>query len=364
MKIGPHLHTHSVPEDHGVRWFAHLYWRLPSRTEPCWACRDSKHDEPTGREIPIRVRRNEEHGMEEWEQRRRGELGIDDYTCLACAGTKHKLNRECQKKLAAASLEATPNRTHAFTHAEVTLGGRGGEEGLQLALAVPKVFAVWLSFQLPWTPWDWLLVPERMGYDERTVGLKLYGSKLHLMVIAPEGGSTSTPRFTWTKWLRGGRDRRRRHRPDPMSSRWKALDGWEFRLELNPLTLLFGSPKRIAMAPVSEPVRTVVAMPEGNYPATVKLEKWTYARPRWPRWPLRREVVMRGDVDLDVAIPVPGKGENSWDIDDDAIYSSSGPYRTVAAAVASVAESALSKRERYARRDWVPDAGWPAEVSR
>ena len=34
-------------------------------------------------------------------------------------------------------------------------------------------------------------------------------------------------------------------------------------------------------------------------------------------------------------IPVPGKGENSWDCDDDAIHSSHGPHSTVHQAVAA-----------------------------
>ena len=60
-------------------------------------------------------------------------------------------------------------------------------------------------------------------------------------------------------------------------------------------------------------------MPEGKYPAHVKRERRTWKRPRW------FTPLVRGywDVDVESGIPVPGKGENSWDCDDDAIFASS-----------------------------------------
>jgi hypothetical protein len=60
-------------------------------------------------------------------------------------------------------------------------------------------------------------------------------------------------------------------------------------------------------------------MPEGKYPAHVKRERRTWKRPRWFT-PLVREY---WDVDVESGIRVPGKGENSWDCDDDAIFASS-----------------------------------------
>lgn len=111
------------------------------------------------------------------------------------------------------------------------------------------------------------------------------------------------------------------------------------------------------------PVDVVVPMPEGAYKATVTLERATWTRPRWP-WP---QVVDRYDLDvvsrpgpqgpyvpeleadgtrLPGYIPVPGKGENSWDCGGDGTFSQSGPGRTVEAAIGDVVEGVLRTRRR------------------
>lgn len=78
---------------------------------------------------------------------------------------------------------------------------------------------------------------------------------------------------------------------------------------------LFGKPKH-SLEILSE---QDITMPEGKYPAHVKRERRTWKRPRGFT-PLVREY---WDVDVESGIPVPGKGENSWDRDDDAIFASS-----------------------------------------
>jgi hypothetical protein len=93
-------------------------------------------------------------------------------------------------------------------------------------------------------------------------------------------------------------------------------------------------------------VRTVVPMPEGTYDATVEIKRGTWKRRRlffW--WP----AIHHFDYDItpDRPIPVPGKGENSWDCGDDAIYSSSGSGRTVHAAVSSLVDSVYRQRTQY-----------------
>lgn len=97
--------------------------------------------------------------------------------------------------------------------------------------------------------------------------------------------------------------------------------------------------------------RTVVPMPEGSYPATVKLERWTWKRPRSPRAKHR----FMSDVKPDTPVPVPGKGENSWDCDDDAVCSSGGSATTVHAAVTAFVGSVLRSRERHGGSiEWQP----------
>ncbi len=99
-----------------------------------------------------------------------------------------------------------------------------------------------------------------------------------------------------------------------------------------------------------------LVMPEGVYPATVELFTSTWKRPRWPF----STSIARADVEIAGGIPIPGDGENSWDIDDDAIYGMTCPSGTVEEALSSIRESAMRDRRRNGGFAWVPADGWPA----
>lgn len=107
----------------------------------------------------------------------------------------------------------------------------------------------------------------------------------------------------------------------------------------------------------AESTLATVPMPEGNYAATIKREDRTWKRKRWP-WPSQR----RTDYSIDIpgGIPVPGKGENSWDCEDDGIYGTGGS--SPIDAVANATRAALRQRARYAGPGWVPTAGWPVSA--
>jgi hypothetical protein len=92
-----------------------------------------------------------------------------------------------------------------------------------------------------------------------------------------------------------------------------------------------------------------IPMPEKSYPATVKFEECTWKRPRW--FPTR---IIRATVDIPEGVPVPGKGENSWDCGEDAIYSSTFPAGTIAEAVGKVVQSAMRDRIKYGGLNWRP----------
>ena len=61
---------------------------------------------------------------------------------------------------------------------------------------------------------------------------------------------------------------------------------------------------------------TVVLMPEGTYGAEVILSD---VRHEWPRFK-RPKTYQTAEIKVEGGIPEPGKGENSWDIDDDATF--------------------------------------------
>lgn len=113
------------------------------------------------------------------------------------------------------------------------------------------------------------------------------------------------------------------------------------------------------------PVDVVIPMPEGGYRATVTIKRSTWNRPRWP-WPQEHygyevDVLSRPGPDgpylpegtgprTNGYIPVPGKGENSWDCGGDGIFAMSGPGKTVEKAIGDVVASALRDRKRHAGR--------------
>lgn len=104
-----------------------------------------------------------------------------------------------------------------------------------------------------------------------------------------------------------------------------------------------------------------LAMPEGTYPAKVTLYTSEWKRPRWPWWPMTRRV-NRADIDVENGVPIPGKGDNGWDMDDDAIFSMTCMSETVDEALEKIRKSTLGDRERRAGKGWVPDVGWPAHL--
>ena len=125
---------------------------------------------------------------------------------------------------------------------------------------------------------------------------------------------------------------------------WKRWVGWE--------------PSHVGWETL-DTVRTVIPMPEGNYDATVNLIRGTWRRRRLFRFTPKVHR-FRAEIIPDTPIPVPGKGENSWDCDDDYISESSGPWRTAEEAVAGIIRSVYRDRTRYGNGpEWQPAGRLP-----
>jgi hypothetical protein len=97
-----------------------------------------------------------------------------------------------------------------------------------------------------------------------------------------------------------------------------------------------------------------VKMPEGDYPCEVIHTEATWTRPRFIK-PIK---ITRFEVIPDIPIPEPGKGENGWDIDDDALCSSMVQANSVKDALEQVAESVMKTRIKRAGEKWVPVKGF------
>ena len=101
----------------------------------------------------------------------------------------------------------------------------------------------------------------------------------------------------------------------------------------------------------------VVSMSEWNYEAIYQITRHMNV------WPIRfgrvrdPHVWHRVEIEPGAPIPVPGKGENSWDMGDDHIHSTSVAGQNVSEAIGKLVASALSTRQRHGGQHMsVPEA--------
>lgn len=209
----------------------------------------------------------------------------------------------------------------------------GGDEdfGFHWSLGVPWLFTFYLTVA-GFRPVVWLarlLLPKQ---PEKYGGLHGYNDEREIRIAIHDW------EIWWTVW-RASMAGWSRQVP-----RWR--DGnWNF------LDTLLG--KQSYSTRDLKTVETVVPMPEGCYPATVRLFESTWKRPRW-----FASRLVRADVKVERGIPFPGKGENSYDCGDGALHGLTTKADTIEEAIAATVESALRSRRRYGGSvDWQPSAG-------
>lgn len=211
----------------------------------------------------------------------------------------------------------------------------------------------WATFAMAWT------IPTRfchVGFDSGGGDGELFGLELACWLFAvwfhyePARWRQVRSRSYQLSWHDGGLwcqwgTNQWGDMPD-----WKQPPRWR-RWHFDPMDFLLG---RMHYDSRDLQTRHVeIPTPEGLCPARVRFFESTWKRPRWPWWPLTRRMV-RSDIDLQKPIPIPGKGENSWDCDEDAIYSLTCRATTVAEAVAAVVKSYVETRERHGGSNWRP----------
>lgn len=204
-----------------------------------------------------------------------------------------------------------------FAHAGVKIEPMEGE--VVLSAAVPPI-ALWFGFQ------NYRAVHRIMkGHEAREIRFAAHdGCVWWSLWTDPDSWSSKTPR-----WRQGS-----------FSVADAILGRQEMKREV-----------------VGEPEIVTIPMPEGNYLGRSTIERVTWKRPRW--FAERRT---KASVTMDPRederfkpIPTPDKGENSYDIDEDALYSISTEARTHGEAVAKVVESVLTTRERRGGLNWRPE---------
>lgn len=150
--------------------------------------------------------------------------------------------------------------------------------------------------------------------------------------------------FAWAEWAEdcGMTDYYRRQVPRKHTA-LQLWPGWQFALRFPPLlTWIFGREEREKRILDTKPVS--FEMDGRKYEGTWTLELWESTRTRWP-WSYKRSV----SSNLEVPNPpmFAGKGENSWDCGDDAIYGMGSREITPAKTVGDYIKRVLEYRERY-----------------
>jgi hypothetical protein len=134
---------------------------------------------------------------------------------------------------------------------------------------------------------------------------------------------------------------------DPME--WRSRDPWWWSFTINPADLILGR-RQYSERVLREDVRPLV-MPERAYPVEIKLVEATWKRPRW----FFPEKIVRAHIEIEGGVPVPGKGENSWDCGEDATFGLTCPANTFDEALSKLYASVMRDRERHGGKNWKPE---------
>lgn len=121
---------------------------------------------------------------------------------------------------------------------------------------------------------------------------------------------------------------------------------WERGFCFHIVDWLIGEPKHSSKN--LEERQMVINMPERPYIANVRMHLDSWKR-RW-YWPIDR--IKRATIDVPEGIPIPGKGENSWDCGDDKRFGSTLPAEDPKDAVRKFISSIKQTREDRGGKDW------------
>lgn len=220
-----------------------------------------------------------------------------------------------------------------FRSVEIRLNSIDNDRGVGLFIGIPRVFDYWFEVSHS--------AINRYLPTKKTKSYANPGTFWDMPITKKIGASWHDSTLWWSLWETCGE--------------WSNTQPWWWGGAFNPKRFLLGRSKYSKREVVEGD--TVLAMPEGDYPVEAKIYTAIWKRPRWP------STVRRVELDFPTPVPVPGKGESSWDMDDDAIHSTTMAAETVAEALDREVKHILNERLRHGGRDWIPDAGWPVTTA-
>jgi hypothetical protein len=219
-----------------------------------------------------------------------------------------------------------------FLHAEIRLNAIDGCSGVQIALSIRKLFDVWFTFDHPSLK-RWMPTKRTKSYSRQRIE-----EYWDMPIEKNIGVSWHSRTFWWSLWETSGE--------------WSRRQPWWWGGSFDPKRFLLGKAKHSKENEIG--VKATITMPEGEYKVIGSQYTSVWRRSRWPI-PKR---LKRFDIEFEPPIPVPGKGENSWDLDDDAIFGATIAGQTIEEILNKERDSILNIRERYSGVDWIPDDGW------
>lgn len=206
-----------------------------------------------------------------------------------------------------------------------------GEGSLHFSLGFWKLFTFYFKFSQPWVG-TLLYVPpdERMRSTYNYKPQHDWGNHYIVSLKVHDG-------YVWWEFFQS-------------SMEWKSGDPpWRTHC-FHVKDWVLG--KEVYSSEVLETRQVGVPMPEATYAATAKLtlDRW---KGRFHTKSVKRVII---DMAEGQQIPVPGKGENSWDCGEDATYSITCAAHTIEEGVGHLVGSVLRTRWRRGGRNWIPEA--------
>lgn len=201
---------------------------------------------------------------------------------------------------------------------------RSGDDVICASIAIPFLASLWLHVTVPYSHWLHRcverIVPKDYS-DERECGFSIHD---------------------WTIWLHVWSKTMEWCRTDP----WYARD-----LTVNIPDLLLGRSAYTKLN-IGDPVPFVVALDDRWYKGTIQAHHQTWKRPRW----FRPRTRIGSTVDMIDPIPIPGKGENSYDCGEDALCGTGSNSTDPRVVSTEIIDSVCKTRLRYGGPNWQPAA--------
>lgn len=122
------------------------------------------------------------------------------------------------------------------------------------------------------------------------------------------------------------------------------------RSNFDPMRRFFGLHETSQREVIAEHT-VIIPMPERNYVGTAKLIEMKRWRKRLPYF---KTTWMQASIEIPEGIGVPGKGENSWDLDDDATFGISMRANNIEEAIGHLVGSVMRERAKYGGSEWTP----------